>query len=207
VHGRARAYESELPHQPIPDPRGFEMSICADEQAVVRSGRRSPSGEVTWRARLTLLATVLLCGVLAGCDAGQNSETVSETPDIPGVDGTVGTIALDDVYLETGGTVPAGGSVPLRVALTNNGTETDQLVAVSTPDAASVELLDTDGTVVPDGIEVPAGEQVDATTGPELLRLVGLSRELSPEAVVPVTFEFAKAGRITLNDVPAATSD
>ena len=183
------------------------MSICVDERAVARSGGRSPSGEVTWRGRLTLLATVLLCGTLVGCDAGQNAETVRETPDIPGVDGTVGTMALDDVYLETGDTVPAGGSVPLRVALTNNGTEADQLVAVSTPDAASVELLDPDGTVVTDGIEVPAGGRVDATTGPVLLRLVGLSRELSSEAVVPVTFEFARAGRVTVDDVPAATAD
>jgi hypothetical protein len=31
-----------------------------------------------------------------------------------------------------------------------------------------------------------------------------LNRELRPEAVVPVTFEFAKAGRITLDDVPTA---
>jgi hypothetical protein len=179
------------------------MSICADERAVARSGR-SPSGGVTWWTCLTLLVTALLCGALAGCDAGQDAETVRETPDIPGADGTVGTMVLDDVYLETGDAVSAGGSVPLRVALTNNGNEADQLVAVSTPDAASVEMLDPDGTVVTDGIEVPAGGQVDATTGPVLLRLVGLSRELSPEAVVSVTFEFAKAGRVTLDDVPTA---
>jgi copper(I)-binding protein len=37
--------------------------------------------------------------------------------------------------------------------------------------------------------------------------LVGLTRELNPQAVVPVTFEFAKAGRVTLDDVPAATPD
>ena len=183
------------------------MSICVDERTVARSGGRSPSDEGTRRGRLTLLATVFLCGTLVGCDAGQNAETVRETPDIPGVDGTVGTMVLDDVHLEVGDAVPAGGSVPLRVALTNNGTETDQLVAVSTPDAASVEMLDPDGTVVTDGLEVPAGGRVDATAGPVLLRLVGLSRELSPEAVVSVSFEFAEAGRITIDDVPAATSD
>lgn len=183
------------------------MSICADERAVASSGGDSPSGGVTWRAYLMVLAAVLLCGALAGCDAGQDAETVRETPDVPGVDGTIGTMVLDDVYLETGDAVPAGGSVPLRVALTNNGADPDQLVAVSTPDAASVELLDPDGRVITDGIEVPAGGQVDATTGPVLLRLVGLSRELSPEAVVSVTFEFTKAGRVTVDDVPAATSN
>jgi copper(I)-binding protein len=183
------------------------MSVCADERAMLRGGGRAPSDEVAWHARLALLVALLLCGALAGCYTGQDPETARETPDTPGVDGTVGTMALDDVYLETGDTVPAGGSVPLRVALTNNGNDADRLVAVSTPDAASVELLDSDGTVVTDGIEVPAGGQVDATTGPVLLRLVGLTRELNPQAVVPVTFEFAKAGRVTLDDVPAATPD
>jgi len=183
------------------------MSVCADERAMLRGGGRSPSDEVTWHARLALLVALLLCGALAGCYAGQDAETARETPDTPGVDGTVGTMALDDVYLETGATVSAGDSVPLRVALTNSGNDADRLVAVSTPDAASVEMLNSDGTVVTDGIEVPAGGQVDATTGPVLLRLVGLTRELNPQAVVPVTFEFAKAGRVTLDDVPAATPD
>jgi hypothetical protein len=39
-----------------------------------------------------------------------------------------------------------------------------------------------------------------------LLRLTGLTRELTAQATVPITFEFARAGRVTLDDVPAATT-
>jgi copper(I)-binding protein len=157
-----------------------------------------------WRP-LAVLPAALLCGTLAGCYASQNAQTVRETPDTPGVDGAVGMMVLDDVYLQTAGPVPAGGSVALRGAFTDDGARPDRLVAVTTAVAASVELLTPDGTVSTDGIEVPAQGQVEATTGPVLIRLTGLTRALSPGAIVAVTFEFATAGSVTLDDVPAAT--
>lgn len=162
-----------------------------------------PTGR--WRALLALLAVALLSGTLAGCAAGQVTETAQETPNTAGVGGAVGTMVLSDVFLEATGTVPAGGSVPLRAAFTNQSPQPDRLLAVTTPAAATVELLAPDGTVATDGIEVPGQGQVDATTGPELVRLTGLTRALSPQAIVPVTFEFARAGRGTLDDVPVAT--
>ena len=156
------------------------------------------------RASLVLLA-VLLSTTLAGCYASQNPQTLEDVPDTPGVDGAVGSMALDDVYLDTAVTVPPGGSVTLRAAFTDESPVPDRLVAVTTPIAASVELLQADGTVATTGIEVPGGGQVDATTGPVLVRLTGLSRALHPEEIVPITFEFEHAGRGTLEDVPAAT--
>jgi copper(I)-binding protein len=172
--------------------------------SISTSGRPVMGGAGRWRALAVLLA-VLLCGTLAGCYASRNAETARETPVTPGVDGAVGMMVLDDVYLETAGTVPAGGSVTLRGAFTDESAQPDRLVAVTTPVAASVELLAADGTVATDGIQVPAAGQVDATTGSALIQLTGLTRELSPGAIVAVTFEFATAGRVTLDDVPAAT--
>jgi copper(I)-binding protein len=154
-----------------------------------------------------VLLAALLCGTLAGCDAGQKAQTLGQTPDTPGVDGAVGSMVLNDVYLETADTVPAGGSVALRAALTDQSAQPDRLVAVTTPVAASVELLQPDGAPAPDGIPVPGYGQVDATTGPVLIRLVGLTQALSPQAIVPVTFEFASAGIIALDDVPAASPE
>jgi copper(I)-binding protein len=154
---------------------------------------------------LVLLVGALLGGALAGCSAGQITQTASQTPDTAGVDGTAGSIVLNDVFLETADTVPAGGSVALRAAVTDQSPQPDRLVAVTTPAAASVELLQPDGTPATGGIEVPGGAQVDATTGPVLIRLTGLTRALSPETIVPVTFDFASAGRVTLDDVPATT--
>jgi copper(I)-binding protein len=180
------------------------MDISTSARSVAGlAARLSPFAEGRWRARLVLLA-VLLCGTLAGCAAGQPAETLHETPYTPGVDGAVGPMVLNDVYLETADTVPAGGSVALRGSFADDSPEPDRLVAVTTPAATSVELLQPDGTVATGGIEVPGGGQVDATTGPVLVRLTGLTRPLSSQAIVPITFEFANAGSGVLDDVPVA---
>jgi copper(I)-binding protein len=179
------------------------MSISTSERPV--AGRAARSAEGRWRAGVVFLV-VLLCGTLAGCYASRGAQTLRETPDTAGVDGAVGLMVLDDVYLETADTVPPGGSVALRAAFTDQSPQPDRLVAVTTPAAASVELLQPDGAVASDGIEVPGEGQVDATTGPVLIRLTGLTQALSPQALVPITFEFENAGSGTLDDVPAATA-
>jgi copper(I)-binding protein len=172
---------------------------------VARGAPRPHSATGRWRGRLVLLAVALLCGTLTGCSVGQVTQTASQTPDTAGVDGSVGSMVLNDVFLETADTVPAGGSVALRASFTSQSLQPDRLIAVSTPVATSVELRTPDDTVATGGIEVPAEGQVDATTGPVLVRLTGLTRALTTQAIVPVTFEFARAGRVTLDDVPAAT--
>jgi copper(I)-binding protein len=181
------------------------MRITLSERSVSGGGPTFwPPGGRRW-IRVALLA-VLLGGTLTGCYASQNAQTLKQTPDTPGVDGAVGMIVLDDVFLDTADTVPAGGSVALRGAFTDESSQPDQLVAVTTPVAASVEMLAPDGSPAPGGIAVPGQGQVDATTGAVLLRLTGLTRELTAQATVPITFEFARAGRVTLDDVPAATT-
>jgi copper(I)-binding protein len=156
------------------------------------------------RSTPVLMGVLLLGGTLAGCYAGQSAETARETPDTPGVDGSVGSMVLDDVYLETAQTVPAGGSVTLRGAFTDQSMQADRLVGVTSPIATAVEFLAPDGTVAPSGVAVAGDGQLDATTGPVLIRLTGLTGPLRPQAVVPITFEFATAGSVTLDDVPAA---
>jgi copper(I)-binding protein len=144
----------------------------------------------------------MLAGTLAACSAGQNAETAQETPDTAGVPGSVGSMILDDVHLETSRTVPTGGSVTLRGAFTDESPNPDRLIGVTTPAATGVELLASDGTTAADGIPVSGYGQVDATTGPVLIRLTGLRGPLSPQAIVPVTFQFAAAGQVTIDDVP-----
>jgi copper(I)-binding protein len=182
------------------------MSVSTTKRPVAGGAARPTASRTRrWRARLGLLVAVLLCGTLAGCYASRDAQTAQETPDTRGIDGEVGAVLLTDVYLETAGPVPAGASVGLRAALTNDSPEPDRLVAVTTPVAASVELLNPDGTVATGGIEIPGEGQVDTTTGPVLIRLTGLTGVVSPLTVVPITFEFATAGRGTLDDVPTVT--
>jgi hypothetical protein len=182
------------------------MTISTTVGPVARpAARGSESAGGRRGARLVFLAVALVGGTLAGCSAGQVTQTAGQIPDTPGVDGAVGPMVLDDVFLETAATVPAGGSVALRAALTDRSALPDRFVAVTTPVAASVALLAPDGTPATGGLAVPGEGQVDATTGPVLIRLTGLTRSLSPQAIVPVTFDFGSAGRVTLDDVPAAT--
>jgi copper(I)-binding protein len=182
------------------------MTLSRSEPPVAdRVISRVPTTGRKWRSVVVLFVGAVLSETLAGCYASQNAETAREAPDTPGVDGGVGSMVLDDVYLETADTVPAAGSVALRAALTDDSSQPDRLVAVTTPAAAAVELLNADGTPATAGIDVPGNGQVDATTGPVLLRLTGLKRALTSQAIVSITFEFARAGRVTLDDVPAGT--
>jgi hypothetical protein len=141
--------------------------------------------------------------VLGACDAGQQAETAQETPDVAGVDGTVGEVSLDDVFLDAEDTVEVGAAVPLRGVLTNDAEQADRLVGVSTPAAGSVQLLDESGQVSPDGIEVPAGGQVEAVSGDVRMQLEGVTAPIATTDTVRVTFTFATAGEVEL-DVPVA---
>ena len=141
--------------------------------------------------------------VLGGCAAGQEAETAEETPDVAGVDGTVGSVSLDDVFLDAEDTVEAGASVPLRGVLTNDAEQADRLVGVSTPVAESVQLLDESGAPSADGIELPAGGQVEAVSGAVRMQLEGVTAPIATTDTVRVTFAFDRAGEVAL-DVPVA---
>ncbi|MGY1639077.1 copper chaperone PCu(A)C [Geodermatophilus sp. SYSU D00742] len=151
------------------------------------------------RARWAAVGAAAVLAV-AGCGAGSDAETLQETPDVAGVDGTVGRVSLDDVFLDAEDTVAAGDSVPLRGVLTNDAEETDRLVGVTTPAAQSVQLLDESGQVSP-GLELPAGGQVEAVTGPVRMQLEGVTGPIAPTDTVRVTFTFETAGEVAL-DVP-----
>jgi periplasmic copper chaperone A len=157
--------------------------------------------------RLALASTVTAAlFALTACAAGQDAETTRETPDVAGVDGGVGTLLLDDVFIQSAATVPSGASVPLRGAFTNNGQSDEHLVSVSTPAAASVQLPDTTGAVSSTGIDIPAEGSVDATTGTVRLQLMDVTAPIQITQLVPVTFVFGDGEEITL-DVPVSTAD
>jgi periplasmic copper chaperone A len=157
------------------------------------------------RPAAPVAALVAAIAVLpVACDAGQDADTAQEVPDTAGVDGSAGQVAVDDVYLDADTTIAAGESVALRGSLTNDAPTADRLVSVSTPAAGSVELLDEQGGSSPDGIELPAGGQVDATQGPVRIQLEAVTEQIGTADTVPVTFVFEQAGEVRL-DVPLGT--
>ncbi|MFV0309168.1 MAG: copper chaperone PCu(A)C [Desertimonas sp.] len=90
--------------------------------------------------------------------------------------------------------------------LENEGDETIQLVAASTPVAQSVELhrteMDDDGQMTmaeePDGFEIPAGGTLVLEPGGNHLMLMDIDPATFPDDVVEVTLEFDGADPITV---------
>jgi copper(I)-binding protein len=156
------------------------------------------------RSILRLVGTGLAVVLgLSACNAGQDAAVTSGVPDVASAHGGVGNMTLEVVFIESGGTVMAGESAPVRGNFTNDAQIPDRLVSVSTPAAASVQLLDAAGVPSPQGIEIPAGGQVDAVNGVARLQVVDAAFPLAATQSVPVTFEFSGAGPVTL-DVPVA---
>jgi hypothetical protein len=167
-----------------------------------------PGGPPAGRRRRSLLGpgviglAVLL--VLTACNAGQDAPVTvtAGVPDVASAHGDVGNMALDVVFIESGGTVMAGESAPLRGDFSNEADTADRLVGVSSP-AGSFQLLGADGLPSAQGIDIPAHGQVDAVNGVARLQLTDAYRPLPATQLVPVTFEFSVAGAVTL-DVPVA---
>jgi copper(I)-binding protein len=86
------------------------------------------------------VAAVLL---VTGCAAGQQAQTVEQTPSIDGVQAEAGTIAIRAAGIATpeGGTSYRKGSdAPLRLVLVNRSLTADKLVSVSSPVASGVRI-------------------------------------------------------------------
>jgi copper(I)-binding protein len=142
------------------------------------------------RTRL-LLGLVIPLLLLTGCAARSFPETPTLVLPQGGVNTTIGQMQLDDIWVEGPYGLPAGGSAPLHVAMTNDSTSADTLVRVSTPAAREV-------TIPPGGMLVPAGQQLNLQDHTPI-RLQGIRQPLKAGQWLPVTFEFARAGAVTVD--------
>jgi copper(I)-binding protein len=81
--------------------------------------------------------------LLTGCAAGQDAQTVEQTPSIDGVQAQAGTIAIRAAGIaapESGTSYAKGSDAQLRMVLVNEGAQPDKLLSVSSPAAAGVQL-------------------------------------------------------------------
>lgn len=97
--------------------------------------------------RLRFVAAVAVAGLatllaVAGCGAGQNTQTDSVEPAVNGISGEVGAIQIRNAQFAypRGGTYPAGGETSLVVTIVNTGASDDELVEVTSPVARSVKV-------------------------------------------------------------------
>ncbi len=187
---------------------------------------RKRSAPAVLRSTLVGIALVGIAALsLSGCAAGQVTQTDAQVAAVNGANGDIGPIALRDVVLAYPGGedvfgYAAGDEAPLLVTIVNSGTQTDELVAVSTPAAGEVVV---DGmTTIPSGFVVSSPDDArtrgpssaagtaDRTLGIGELRIVlaELTGPIRPGLPTFVTFRFRDAGEVTLRvpiDAPAET--
>lgn len=76
-------------------------------------------------------ASILL---VTGCAAGQQTQTIEQTPSIDGVQAEAGNIAIRAAGIaapESAASYPKGSDAPLRMVIINRGAATDKLVSVT----------------------------------------------------------------------------
>ncbi len=99
-----------------------------------------------------------------------------------------------------------GGNGAAYFTVTNNGSESDRLVAASTPVAHVVEIhevKDNDGVKemrpLENGLEIPAGETIELAPGGYHIMMIGLTEDLNAGMSFELTLTFEHAGEVTVN--------
>jgi copper(I)-binding protein len=166
------------------------------------------------RTPFTLVTLIVACCAavltLAGCGAGQVTQTDAQVAAVDGANGNAGNIALRDVvvrYPDTGDSYPVGSDIPLYFTIVNQGTVADELMSVTTPVARQVQVRG--NTTIPAGLSVTNTEDgaAGASSAPSAspldydklsIVLVGINRELRPGPDIEITFVFRNAGSVTI---------
>ncbi|WP_051399937.1 copper chaperone PCu(A)C [Haloechinothrix halophila] len=153
-------------------------------------------------ALAALLATVAACG---------EDPITNEPPHPVGSHSDKGPIKLRNVYLAqpAGGRYEPGQDTVGFLTITTTAERRDRLVSVNSPVAKRIELRwdrDCDGDpqhvdalpLLPEGT-VPEANRGGATGhAPYFLHVVGLTKSIPAGTTVPVSFEFARAGEVTM---------
>lgn len=103
---------------------------------------RSPR---TRRTGVAAIGAVIGALALAGCGAGQITQTSSQVASVSGAQANVGSIGIRDAQFEYAATENAsvytrGGNAPLELTIVNSGGTDDRLVSASSPVARSVRI-------------------------------------------------------------------
>jgi hypothetical protein len=173
---------------------------------------------------LPLIATL----AIAGCGAGQITETMEQTTNIDGVNASVGTIDLRNVSLAypDDGIYRKGSEARVEAVIVNTSSTPDRLVSMQGASATgSFMKTVTVKTLTPTckcspsaplpSVSTPRDQPIDIKLGPQAnlnaygdagpqLILTGLTREFRSSQQTTVTFKFEKAGTISLK-VPVGT--
>lgn len=99
------------------------------------------------RPTAAVVGAVIGAVVLAGCGAGQVSQTARQVTAVDGDNVTVGSIAVRNAkfvlgeHVEGAVAYPRGASAPLEMTIVNTGGKADELVSVTSPIAGNGEII------------------------------------------------------------------
>ncbi|MEV4150189.1 hypothetical protein AB0J40_41485 [Amycolatopsis sp. NPDC049691] len=119
--------------------------------------------------RRVLGAGVLALGaalVLAGCGAGQITQTDSQQPAVNGTYAQVKTIVLRDAavqYPTSGPGYPAGATPSLTLTVVNIGTQDDSLISVTTEDGTQATVGGSKAVVAGHSLVIGPDDAVEST--------------------------------------------
>lgn len=119
--------------------------------------------------RRVLGAGVLALGaalVLAGCGAGQITQTDTQQPAVNGTYAQVKTIVLRDAavqYPTSGPGYPAGATPSLTLTIVNTGTQDDSLVSVTTEDGTQATVGGSKTVVAAHSLVIGPDDAVEST--------------------------------------------
>ncbi|HEY3732306.1 MAG TPA: hypothetical protein VGL63_00125 [Streptosporangiaceae bacterium] len=159
------------------------------------SRSRSRRGFASHGRLAVAAAMVGLIPAVAACDAGNNAPTGEFHPQSEGIDTVVHGIDIRNAFVlgaQLGGSLPAGKSAGLFMAMINEGGGRDRLAGVTAPGTAASVMLP------PGGILLHSG-QAAYLTGPQpKILLEHLIRPLVGGQTVRITLDFQSAGSVTL---------
>jgi copper(I)-binding protein len=174
-----------------PDSGSYQSGSDARVELAVVNNSGSPDALVEVRtddaARVTL-ATAATSGSASPSATGTSSPAADQTPPMT----TRSTATPSGSSTPSGAASPSGSSTPSGTA-TRSGTATS---SEPTPTASAT-------AEAPTRIPLPAGTLVSFRDSGPVITLVGLTRDLLPSQLVPITFVFENAGEVTV-EVPVA---
>lgn len=166
---------------------------------------------MTMNPRLSCIATLSAFTLLAACKPAPPPATpaVSAAPETA----ASGETKIGDLLIRSARsreTPTAGGTGVGFMTISNDGSEDDRLVAITSDAAASVEIHQmsmADGQMqmraLSDGLAIPAGQTVELAPGGYHLMLIGLSQALVAGQTVKLELRFEKAGAVSV-EMPIA---
>lgn len=127
--------------------------------------------------------------LLAGCGAGQVSQTAEEVAAVNGANGNIGPIAIRDAELapppKPDNYYRRGSDAPLLLTIVNTGGNDDKLVSVSSPDAKGAKIVG--DRTIPSRGALRSGKAIDESGLPSSKRATspapsGAASKPSPES-------------------------